>query len=249
MNNEMRLPELVSGFARHYGVEIPDAAHSLHELVGELYQEYYVRQSKVALPEQVFWVGRVDSSRRSVREYTIFFHGLISYLSGLYDVVPVEGYDLIRSYCQNDQDAKDIPVNLVYVSRSAFAEWIKAAGIEVPDYLLVNDLNIYSKETEGKNILQGKGLNSIGLIINGLASLIREVDRAHSEQPVDDRAAKRFELIRRRAAGLSSSRKRFDLCSAILALADAADIEMPKSHKTLRKYMSIDIHSEADKNL
>jgi hypothetical protein len=248
MNNEVRLPELVSGYARHYGVEISDAAHSLHELVGELYQEYHVRQSKVALPEQVFWVGRVDSSRRSVREYTIFFNGLISYLSGLYDVLPVEGYDLIRSYCQSDQDAKDIPVNLVYVSKSAFAEWIKAAGIEVPDYLLTNDLNIISKEVAEKHLLQAKELSSIGLIINGLVSLIREVDRAHSEQPVDDRSAKRFELIKRRAAGLSSSRKRFDLCSAILALADATDTEMPKSHKTLRKYMAIDINGEADKN-
>ena len=78
---------------------------------------------------------------------------------------------------------------------------------------------------------------SIGQIISGLVDLIKEVDRAHTEQPVDDKARMRADTIKLRAARLHDSSSIYNLCTTILNLADAAEADMPRSHKTLEKYM------------
>lgn len=247
MSNEIRLPEVVSGYASYYGVDVPEAAYALHELISELYQEYGVRQGKVALPRHVFWVGRADSSQHSIRTYKIFFEGVLNYFDGLYDSVCREGSDFIRTYCESDRDARDVPVGLIFLSKKAFAEWLQHAGGEVPEYFLVDDASERIEVgTEGQGI-QAKELGSISRIISGLVNLIMEVDKAHTEQPIDGQEEKRAGAIKRRAAGLRSSRKNFDLCSAILALANAAETDMPKSHKTLKKYMTSGFDSDTEK--
>ncbi|MEW7860048.1 hypothetical protein [Pseudomonas chlororaphis] len=238
MNDDlMRLPDLVSEYARYYEVDTQEAAHALHELIKELYLEYSVRQGKVALPDHIFWVGRVGSSQRSNRIYKLFFEGLIKYFDDLCDPLPGIDKDLVRSYCESDSSTKDIPVGLIYLSRVALGEWILDAGIEPPDYMLIGNADKGAKGSEGGEKFQAKELGSISLILNGLINLIKEVDKAHTEQPLDDASGKRADTIKRRALGLRSVRKNFDPCLAILSLAEAAEVEMPKSHKTLRKFM------------
>jgi hypothetical protein len=249
MSDEMRLPEVVAGYANYYGVDVPEAAYALHELIAELYQEYGVRQGKVALPGHVFWVGRADSSRHSIRKYKIFFGGILSYFDSLYDSVWREGSDLIPTYCESDKNGRDLPANLIFLSKKALAEWLEQAGGEAPQFLLVDDVSARVELNNDGQGVQAKELGSISLIISGLVNLIKEVDKAHTERPVDSRAEKRAEAIKRRAAGLRSSRKNFDLCSAILALADAAETDMPKSHKTLKKYMASNVDNSSKEPL
>lgn len=249
MSDEMRLPEVVSSYANYYGVDVSEAACALHELIAELYQEYGVRQGKVALPDHVFWVGRANSSRHSIRKYKIFFDGILNYFDSLYDSAWREGSNLISTYCESNKDGRDLPANLIFLSKKALAEWLEQAGGEVPQFLLVDDVSARAEVNSDGQGIQAKELGSISLIISGLVNLIKEVDKAHAEQPVDSRAEKRAEAIKRRAAGLRSSRKNFDLFSAILALADAAETDMPKSHKTLKKYMASNFDNGSKKPL
>ncbi|OQR31025.1 hypothetical protein BWR59_16075 [Pseudomonas sp. Bc-h] len=238
MNNEMRLFDFIYGYARYYELDVPEAAHALHKLIDDLFQQHCVLQGKIALPSDMFWVGRADSSRRSIRTYKLFFRDLINYLDSLFDSVPNEGYDLIHSYCEDDKGGKDIPVSLIYLSKKALAEWIEGFGGTAPVYLLLGESGVAADHGRQVEELQVKELNSISLIISGLVNLIKEVDKAHVELSDDVDAVKRADAIKRRAAALRSPRKNVDVFSAVLALADAAEVEMPKSQKTLKKYMS-----------
>ena len=237
MNDEVSLPELVSGYADYYGGDVPEAAHALHESIDELYK-IYKPQGKTALPSHVFWVGRPDSSKQSIRKYKIFFEGVLNYFDGLHDSVSRDGVDLIPTYCESDRDARDVPVGLVYLSKKNLAEWFEQAGIEGPQYLLVDKPSVTAEVNNEGQVLQAKELGSISLVISGLVNLIKEVDKAHAGQSIGDEAKKRADTIKRIAARLHSSRTIYNQCLTILDLADAAETDMPKSHKTLKKYMT-----------
>ncbi|MDH0759361.1 hypothetical protein ACTJJT_24505 [Pseudomonas sp. 22373] len=236
MSDEIRLPELVSEYAKYYGVDVPDAAHALHELIGELHQEYKA-QGRFALPSHVFWVGRVDSSRHSIRKYKLFFEGVLNYFYGLYGSVSKEGFDLVTTYSESCRDTRDVPAGLIFLSKKTLAEWFGQAGIEVPKYFLVEEASAKIEISNEGKASRAKEMASIGQIISGLVDLIKEVDRAHTEQPVDDKARMRADTIKLRAARLHDSSSIYNLCTTILNLADAAEADMPRSHKTLEKYM------------
>lgn len=164
-----------------------------------------------------------------------YFQLLSKYFYDLFDSPAEIDKSLVNCYCEDDQQSKNIPASFVFFSKAALSKWIVDAGIEVPDFLLVG---IAGREGNGEQSeFKTKELNSISLIVNGLISLIKEVDKAHAEQPLDDAARRRASSIKHRASKLRSSRKNFDLGSAVLSLADAAEIDMPKTQKTLRKYM------------
>ncbi len=238
MSNEVRLLDFISGYARYYEVDIPDAAYALHELISKLYHEYCLPQGRLAIPDEMFWVGRADSSKRSVRKYKMFFDGVINYLDVLHDSVPVDGSDLIPTYSEHDRCGRDIPVSLIYLSRRSLAEWVAEMGGQVPAYMLSDDVDINAKLGSADKASKAKELHSVSLIINGLISLIKEVDRAHVETPGDAPSKKRAEAIRRCASALHSSRKNFDISAAVVLLAEAAEVDIRRGSKTLKKYMS-----------
>lgn len=247
MNNELiRLSDLVPDYARYHNVSFHEAAYSLHELMEDLWVEYSVLRRIDQLPERLFWVGRVSSEKPSNRGYELDYDALLGYFKGLRESLPGTGSSLIKCFCNAVRDYKDIPVSAVYSSRAALGKWILDAGIEAPNFILDGHADKQAREDNEGGELQVKELNSIGLIINGLINLIKEVDKAHAEQVLDEAAGKRADTIKRRALGLRSQRKNFDLCSAILSLADVAGVDMPKSHKTVRKYMGDYLPRSAD---
>lgn len=238
MNDELiRLSDLVPEYARYHKVSFHEAAYGLHELMEDLWAEYSVLRRIERLPEHLFWVGRVSSSKPSSSGYEVDYDVLLGYFKGMREPSPGIDNRLIKCFCNAERDYKDIPASVVYSSRAALSSWILDAGIEAPDFILDGNVDKRANGGSEGEEFQAKELNSISLIINGLINLIKEVDKAHAEQPLDGASGKRADTIRRRAFGLRSPRKNFDLSSAILSLADAAEVDMPRSHKTLRKYM------------
>lgn len=234
----MRLPDLVKECARYYEVDDQKAAHTLHELIKELFLEHSVRQGKVALPSHIFWVGRVDGPQRSIRTYKLFFEGLIGYLDLFSDPLSSVDKYSIHSYCESDSSAKDIPVNLIYLSRVALGEWALNSGIEPPAYILKGNPTNRAKKNKEEQTLKENELATISRITNGLFDLIKAVDKAHSELPLNELDKKRAHEIKRGISIINNPpRDNFDRYSAVLLLAEDANVEMHCDPKTLRKYM------------
>ncbi|SFP60221.1 hypothetical protein [Pseudomonas borbori] len=239
MNDDvMRIPDLVKECARYYEVDDQEAAHTLHELIKELSLEYSVRQGKVALPSHIFWVGRVDGPQQSIRTYKLFFEGLVEYLDLLSDPLSsVEKYS-IRSYCESDSSAKNIPVNLIYLSRIALGEWALNAGIEPPTYILEGSSAKRAKKNEEEPTLKENELATVSRITNGLFDLIKAIDKSHSEVPLTKQDKDRLREIKRGLALLNNPpRTNFDRYSTVILLAKDAGVEMRCDPKTLRRYM------------
>ncbi|MBC3957117.1 hypothetical protein [Pseudomonas triticifolii] len=232
----IRLSDLLPAYARYHALSLPEAAFGLQELIGEVCIEYMLRREDI-LPKQLFWVGRVVSSEVSIRGYELDEEGLLSYFEGLCNPLPGVDSNFIQCFCCSVNKRVCIPASIVYSSRETLGQWIGSAGIEASDFVSSSGMGSRAEADEGKAVLQSKELNSISLIIGGLVELIKEVDKAHTDQSPDEAVKKRSETIRRRVLGLRSDRKNFDPCTAIISLAEAAGVDMPKSHKTLKKYM------------
>jgi hypothetical protein len=201
MNDDvMRLPDLVKECASYYGIDDQEAAHTLHKLIKDLYLEYSVRQGKVALPNHIFWVGRVGGPQSSIRTYKLFFEGLLEYLDLLSDPLSnIEKYS-IRSYCESDSSGKDIPVNLIFLSRFALLEWALNVGIEPPAYILEKGSTKQAKKNKEEPTLKEIELATVSRITNGLFDLIKVIGRLHSEVPLTKQDKDRLREIKRAIA-------------------------------------------------
>lgn len=234
----MRLSDLVPEYVRCCKVSTQEAAHALHELIEELHVEHGVNRWRPDSINNIFWVGRSGGPKRTSRSYVFYFQLLSKYFYNIFESPLEIDKSLVNCYCDDDQQSRNIPASVVFFSKAAFGEWILDAGIEVPSFLAGG---ITSRETEiddERKAFQTKELNSISLIINGLINLIKEVDRAHSQQSLDDAGRRRADAIKRGASRLNNpSRKNLDLCSALISLAEDAGVDMPKDRKTLRRYM------------
>ncbi|WP_454867519.1 hypothetical protein [Pseudomonas farris] len=249
MNDDlMRLSDLVPTYARCYKVSSQEAAYALHELIEELYVEHGVNRQHPNSVNNIFWVGKAGDAKRTSRAYVLYFQLLSKYFYDLFDSPLESDKNLVNCYCEDDQQSKNIPASVIYFSKAALSEWVIDAGVEVPIFLSIGIADRQAEGDDERREFQTKELNSISLILNGLISLIKEVDKAHVEQPLDDAAARRASTIRHRALKLRSSRKSFDLGLAVLSLADAAGVEMPKTQKTFRKYMGDYSSCGADKS-
>lgn len=239
MNDDvMRLPDLVKEWAICYEVDEQDVAHDLHELIKELYLEYGVRQGKLALPSHVFWVGRAGGPQPSVRTYKLFFEGMIECLELFSDPLSSAEKYAIPAYCESDSSAKDIPVNLIYLSRFALAEWALSAGVEPPAYILEGGAARRVRKSERDLSLKENELATISRITNGLFDLVKAVDEFHSEVSLGKLDEVRIRDMRRSLDLIRNPpRSNFDRYSAVLLLAKEANVGMHCDHKTLRKYM------------
>lgn len=236
----IRLSELVPEHARYHGMELQSAAHDLREII-ELLADYYFQSGGGELPERVCWVGRASSSSRSAKRYMIDFESLLSYF-GRWDSTGAP----FECYSKTEQKYSEIPAGCVYFSKALMADWAAGAGLDSFRYMVeVEDENL--DVSEG---VRGKELRKIESLTQGLARLIVEVDRAHAD-PVQNRevrteqevmdALRRAEIIKRRASDLRTPRRsNSNLYADLMRLAEAAGVELPKSHVTIRKYMEGD---------
>lgn len=236
MNDDlMRLSDLVPEYARYYELKLIEAAFGLHELLDETLLVYLANNEKPSI-EDLFWAGRINSPQRSTKGYVVDEEALLKHLKNLCE--PQTGIDssFINCFCHYEYTHKNIPTNIVYFSRTALSELIIKAGLEAPGFLL-SDYTIEYQDTSVKRSSQAKRENSLKKIINGLFEIIKEVDKAHTEPTLDDKSKKRAETIKRRALELHAPREK---CAAILRIADAAGVDMPKSAKTLQQYIDDD---------
>lgn len=239
MNDDViRISDLVKECAGYYEIDDQEAAHILHELFNELFLEYSVRQGKVALPSNIFWVGRPDGPQRSIRTYKLFFEGLLEYLNLFSD--PLSNHDnySIRSYCESDSTGKNIPINFIYLSRIALGNWILDVGIQPPPYILNGGTSKRASKKNKEPALKENELATVSRITNGLLDLIKAVDKAHSEVPLTKQDKDRLRDIKRGVALLNNPpRINFDRYTHIILLAKDAGVEMRCDPKTLRRYM------------
>ncbi|MBS6079573.1 MAG: hypothetical protein KIC49_00065 [Pseudomonas fluorescens] len=234
----IRLTDLVPEYARQYKTGPKEAAYALHELFLDLYTEYHVKREETVIPSHILWVGSAGSSKLAVKSYKLFFNGLIEYFNNLFNPLPEIDDGLVRCYCVSDSEAKDIPAGIFYLSRTSLSAWVLNAGIEPPEFISGSNADQETKVTEGTKEFKTIELGYISKIFSGLVELVKEVDKAHSVQSLDDAGRRRADAIKRGASRLSNpSRKNFDLYSALISLAEDAGVDMPKDHKTLRKYM------------
>ncbi len=230
----IRLSDFVPEYARYYEVSPQEAAHDLYEIIEALFQEYAVRQGKL-LPEHVFWVGGARTSQRSRKGYELDFGGLRRYFKML-ACSGEAGSSLLDCFCRADRDYTSIPARVVYSSRASIFEWIVGAGIESPSFLLGSDGSEGGKRLESVEGLLAKELGYISRIISGLVNLVMEVDKAHSEQPLDKAGRERADTIKRGVSRLKNDRKNFDLCKAVLSLAEDAGVDMCRDARTFRTW-------------
>lgn len=245
MNDDlMRLSDLVPEYASYYKVRSVEAAHGLHELIEDLMMEYCEVRGERLLPTGIFWVGRGESSQRSVKFYVLSYETLSVYFKNLYD--PPAGIDssLINCYCAADVEYRNIPAGVVYLSKAAFNKWVLSAGFKPPGFMLHSNTDNGSKENEGGKGLTTKELNTIGRIINGLIGVIKEVGKAYAEQPLDDATRRRAEAIKRAVYNINNPpRENSNLPLKLIYLADDAGVEMVKDPETLKRYMGLQSRS------
>lgn len=239
MNDDvMRLSDLVPQYASGYKVSPQEAAYTLHELIVDLYSEYHVKRDQMVIPDHILWVGRAGTSQRPAKTYKLFFNGLIEYLNNLCNPPFDANSSLVRCYCVSDRDPKDVPAGIVYLSRAALNQWILDAGIEPPELLLSSNAGETTKKDKKGSELNEQERGTISKIMNGLVDLVKEVDKAHRELPVDYNSKRRADKIKSHASLLNNPpRKNFDVYSALIRLAEDAGVDMPADHQTLRRYM------------
>lgn len=235
MNDDLiRLSDFVPEYAHYHEVSILDAAYDLHKLIENLFREYVLVRGK-ALPEQIWCVGGAKCSQRSNNGYELDFGALRKYFKDLVES-PEASSQFISCFSRTDSNYAKIPAGVVFFYRSTFAEWIDAVGIEPPNFLLSSKAPECSEGVEEDSVFQEKELVSIRMIVSGLIDLIREVNNAHAENPLDNIARKRAEDIIRVASRLNSTRTNFDRYPVIISLAETAGVDMRKSPKTIKWY-------------
>ena len=235
MNDDLiRLSDLMPEYARCHEVSFQEAAYYLHELIESLFREYSLKRGK-PLPEKIWCVGGAKFSQRPSKGYELDFGVLRKYFKALVDS-PEVGSPLISCFNRTDSDYTSIPPSVVYFSKSALVEWIQAAGIEPPAFILGGNAGGCPEEAEDADHFTEKELVSIRGIVSGLIQLIKEVNNAHALPAQDDEARKRAENIMRTASWLNSSRKNFNQYPVIISLAEAAGVDLRRDWKTLKRY-------------
>ncbi|MDD1016980.1 hypothetical protein [Pseudomonas rubra] len=237
-DDSVRLSDLVPEYSRYYKVTPKEAAHALHELIDDLYSEHGERRGNRLSINEIFWVGKPESSKRASKNYKFHFQLLSQYFEGFFasasEVIPA----CVSCYSESDERFKDIPASLVWMSRCKFSEWAVEAGIDPPDSISKAGTVRKSLEDSNDSALKTLELESIRKIMVGLVQLIKEVDKAHCEQPNNYDEKRRSDRIKLRASRLNKPpRKNSDLYRELIEFAEDAGFELVKDRQTLRRYM------------
>lgn len=236
MNDDvMRLSDLLPAYARYHAVSLPEAAFGLYELIDEAFLSYLGRFEEL-LPEQLFWVGRVDSAEPSPKGYVLDHEGLLKYFKGLCEPSAGVENQFINCFCHAEYSNTTVPASVVYLYRNAFSEWIKAASAKPPEFLSNEALenNPCSPSEEEIKAFQGKELVSIRALARGLIEIVVELDRAHRGLSKKTNPA----AILRAASQLDLNNKPSKWYAALADLAAAAEVEdFRGNRRTLEKYV------------
>ncbi|AZD52729.1 hypothetical protein C4K19_0923 [Pseudomonas chlororaphis subsp. aurantiaca] len=237
-DDAVRLSELVPEYSRYYNVTPKEAAHALHELIDDLYSEHGEKRGNRLSINEVFWVGKPDSSKRAARNYNFHFQLLSQYFQGFFASASEVSPGCVSCYSEFDERFKDVPASLVWLSRCKFSEWVLDAGIDPPESISKAGVARKVLEDSSDSTLKTLELESIRKIMVGLVRLIKEVDKAHCEQPVDYDDKRRSDRIKLRASRLNNPpRKNTDLYRELIEFAEDAGFELVKDRQTLRRYM------------
>lgn len=237
-DDAVRLSELVPEYSRYYKVPLKEAAYALHKLIDDLYLEHGELCGNRNSINEVFWVGGPDSPKRASRKYNFHFQLVSQYFEGFFASASETNPDCISCYSESDQRFKDIPARFVWLSRCKFSEWALDVGVDPPES--ISKAGVARKTLEGSSdsALKTLELESIRKIMVGLVRLIKEVDMAHSEQPVNYDEKRRSDRIKLRASRLSNPpRKNTDIYRELIEFAEDAGFELVKDRQTLRRYM------------
>lgn len=144
------------------------------------------------------------------------------------------GESSLRCFCKTENEYRVIPAGTIYFSRNAMAEWIQAAAIECPGFLIREESEQSARAADAIEAFRGKELVSIRGLARGLIDIIVAVDRAHRGLPDKAKAA----AILRAASQLNPNEKASKWHVALTELADAAEIEdFRGNRRTLNKYL------------
>lgn len=147
---------------------------------------------------------------------------------------PTAGQPSFRCFCKTENEYRIIPAGSIYFSRNAMAEWIQAAAIECPGFLIREESEQSTRAADEIEAFRGKELVSIRGLARGLIDIIVAVDRAHRGLPDKAKAA----AILRAASQLNPNEKASKWHVALTELADAAEIEdFRGNRRTLNKYL------------
>jgi len=228
----IRLSQLVPEHASYHGFDSQTAAHDLQELLEALRTNYFV-SSGGSVPEHICWVGGATSSRRSSKHYMIDFESLSNYFETWAHPSPA-GEPSFQCFCKTENEYRAIPAGSIYFSRNAMAEWILAAAVECPGFLISEESEQNTRTAAEIEDFKGKELASIRGLTRGLIEIIVELDRAHRGlSKKTDPAA-----ILRAASELNLNKKTSTWRTALLDLAKAVELEeFRRSRQTLDKYI------------
>ena len=228
----IRLSQVVPEHASYNGFDSQTAAYDLQELLEALRTNYFV-SSGGSVPEHICWVGGAASSSRSSKHYMIDFESLSNYFESWARPLSV-GEPSFRCFCKTENEYRVIPAGSIYFSRNAMAEWIQAAAVECPGFLIREESEQSTRTADEIEAFRGKELVSIRGLARGLIDIIVAVDRAHRGLPDKARAA----AILRAASQLNPNEKASKWHVALAELADAAEVEdFRGNRKTLQKYL------------
>ncbi|WP_124184958.1 hypothetical protein [Pseudomonas aeruginosa] len=233
MNDDLiRLSEFVPEHARHHRLDLQTAAYDLQELMEALSTSLFVR-SGGSLPEHVCWVGGVTAHSRSSKHHMIDFESLSNYFE-TWARSPTGSEPSFQCFCRTESKYKAIPAGTVYFSRNAMVEWIQAAAVDCPEFLIQEDAERNARTADEVEAFKGKELVSIRGLTRGLIDIIVAVDKAHRGLPDKAKAA----AILRAVSQLNPNEKTSKWHAALTELAGFAEVEDFRSNrKTLQKYL------------
>lgn len=215
----IRLSDFVPLHAQSLGLDLEAAAYDLHEVVQRLADYYYVPNGPV-VPAKICWLGSIARAQQSTRKHLIDFGMLNRYFNNWAAAPASSGPEF---ECLIEEDFAQVPASAIYLSRAALIDWLEAAEITPPQFLLAQPATGVSKANTPRAALDQREMNSVKLLLHTAFELLHAVSQRNS--PLRGNAEK---LDPDASPGLKAK--------AFKELANLAGIDMTFNVKTISKY-------------